>query len=235
MKKRLLSLCMALFFLLALVPGLPAYSAIVSEGPPEFFPEEWGPLTYQIVNIPVSGGYKQEVYILKSNKKTTGDLTIPSALDGYAVTRIEESACSGSKFSSISVPDTVTKIEDKAFMSCPNLTSVSIAGNGTKLGTSLFSGCAKLVDVILPGGITEIPVNTFYGCSSLPDITIPSGVTVIRDSAFQGCSSLAGITIPGSVTGIEPNAFRDCTSLTYASIPSSVTSIGPVHSKAAQA
>lgn len=116
---------------------------------------------------------------------------------------IGQKAFSGLMISSVIIPNTVTIIEDFAFMECESLKSI-----------------------IIPDSVTSIGVEVFYKCSSLTNINLPDSITSIKSQTFWGCTSLQSITIPGSVTSIETNAFRDCTSLTSITIPSSVSSFG---------
>ncbi len=122
----------------------------------------------------------------------TGDLEIPSEINGVAVTGIEEYAFDDCQYlTSITIPDSVIYIESNAFYNCSSLTSITI-----------------------PDNVTEIKDYVFYRCSSLTSITIPDGVTSIGSAAFNSCTSLTSITIPDSVTSIELGAFLNCDALT---------------------
>ncbi len=93
-------------------------------------------------------------------------LSIPDALDGYAVTAIGNEAFRlRQTLSSVSIPDGVTAIGNEAFRFCQNLLSVSI-----------------------PDGVTSIGDRAFYGCWFLSHITIPDSVTSIGDGAFEACA-----------------------------------------------
>lgn len=91
----------------------------------------------------------------------------------------------------ITLPNSVTKINSRAFYSCSNLSSIS-----------------------LPGTIESIGDSAFWNCSSLTSINIPSNVTSIGNLAFEYCTSLTAITIPDSVTSIGGAAFYSCFNLT---------------------
>jgi hypothetical protein len=50
---------------------------------------------------------------------------------------------------SVSIPDSVTKIGDRAFAGCTSLTSISIPDSVTSIGDSAFDGCTSLTSVSL--------------------------------------------------------------------------------------
>ena len=127
---------------------------------------------------------------------------------------------------SITIPDSVTSIGDKAFSWCESLQSVTIPDSVTSIGDRAFYHCDFLQSVTIPDSVTSIGNEAFSGCESLQSVTIPDSVTSISDSAFRGCSSLQSVTIPDSVTSIGNVAFLSCSSLQSVTIPDSVTSIG---------
>jgi hypothetical protein len=132
----------------------------------------------------------------------------------------------GSKFSSYSIPNSVTTIGNMAFYQCSSLTNVAIPNTVTSVGDAAFYFCTSLASLTLPNNVTSIGGNAFYSCSSLTSITIPNGVTWIGSAAFEACSALSSVTIPNGVTSIEFATFDGCGSLTNVMIPNSVTSIG---------
>ena len=137
-----------------------------------------------------------------------------------------ELICCPEDKTSITIPDSVTKIGWGAFSGCTGLTSVTIPDSVTKIGRYAFSGCTGLTSINIPDSVTRIETAAFSGCAGLTSITIPNGVTEIGDDAFNGCTGLTSITIPDGVTEIGSEAFSGCTGLTSISIPDSVTLIG---------
>ena len=122
--------------------------------------------------------------------------------------------------------DFVSKIGKLAFfLGCDNLTSITIPNSVTEIGEKAFRGCSNLTSVTIPDSVTEIGEGAFYGCTSLTFITIPDSVRKIGEDAFSGCENLTSITIPGSVKKIGYRAFSGCSSLTSISGCSSLTSI----------
>lgn len=190
------------------------------------------------------------VEILKTELE--GNVKIPSELGGLPVTIIGTDAlseCVG--LTGITIPESVTTIEDRAFRGCEDLTSIKIFRGVTSIGSGAFEDCKKLTEITIPSSVTIIGDSVFYGCERLQSVKIssnvtsigentfrnckrlssvkiPKGVTSIGDGAFSGCERLTSISIPQSVTSIGNRAFEDCESLTSIKIPSSVTSIGVV-------
>ena len=107
----------------------------------------------------------------------------------------------------------VNRIAKDAFTSCNLLTSVTIPASITTLEEGLFLSCYRLATVTLPEGLTRIGDETFRGCSALLSIDIPNTVTYIGTSAFRGCTSLKAVVIPSSVRSICQGAFQKCYNL----------------------
>jgi len=122
--------------------------------------------------------------------------------------------------------DTSGKFGYSPFHKITTLKSVTIGNSVKKIDRYAFSGCSGLTSVTIPNSVTEIGYSAFEGCTGLTSVTIPNSVTSIGDEAFYECSELTSITIPNSVTSIGYSAFEGCTGLTSVTIPNSVTSIG---------
>ena len=158
------------------------------------------------------------------SKSTTGNLIIPSTINGKSVTSIGSYAfynCSW--LTSVTIPSSVTSIGYAAFSGCSGLTSVTIPACVTKLSTTFPSAYTKIKEVVILEGVTSIGECAFYGCSGLTSVTIPSSVTSIGSYAFYYCDGLTSMTIPASVTSIGSSAFEGCSGLTSVTIPACVT------------
>ncbi|MDB4775165.1 leucine-rich repeat protein [Akkermansiaceae bacterium] len=168
-----------------------------------------------------------KVTITDCDEAATGELVIPSVIEGNLVTSIGDEAFRNcTSLTSITIPDGVTSIGEKAFEICRNLTSFTIPDSVTSVGDFAFRNCTSLTSITIPDGVTSIGEFAFRNCTSLTNITIPNSVTSIRVSTFSQCTSLTSITIGNGVTSIGTSAFNSCRSLTDIMIPSGVTSIG---------
>ena len=150
-------------------------------------------------------------------------ITIPNS-----VTKIENDAFYGLNLTNITIPDSVIFMESNAFVEC-KLTSVTI-NSITLFGKGVFFGCTG--ELIINSKIIEKdydndnrPIKSWLLGSEFTKLTIGDNITKIGKYAFSGCKSLTSVTIPKSVTKIGNSAFEDCKSLTSVTIPNSVTNI----------
>ena len=149
----------------------------------------------------------------------------------------------------VSIPDNVTRIDEKAFWMCQSLTDVSIPERVKNIGSGAFHGCKGLADadgfvikggilfdyagqggsVTVPEGVSEIDGGDYYGafmhCRNLTSITLPNSLRHIGSSAFYNCSGMIDVTVPSGVTDIGHEAFYGCSNLTSISIPETVNRI----------
>lgn len=141
---------------------------------------------------------------------TAADVTIPSRYKGKPVTMIDHAAFFNSVVTSVTIPDSVTSIDDNAFGFCSQLTNISIPNSVTSIGFSAFAHCTSLKSITLPSSLNSISEALFSGCSQLTTIHIPDSVPSIQSYAFYNCGNLETIRIPVSVTSIGGCAFAGC-------------------------
>ena len=120
--------------------------------------------------------------------------------------------CPIGKIGAISLPETTTNIDTRAFQGCKSLTSITMPDGVVSIGERAFVECSGLTSIIIPNSVTSIGGGAFSGCKGLTSITIPNSVTSIEDSAFFGCSGLTSIIVPNSVISIGRNAFEGTSS-----------------------
>ena len=152
---------------------------------------------------------------------------IEQVLIGDEVAVLPESFVSGSKITTVNIPNSVTSIGANAFSGCANLASVNLGNSVESIGNSAFSGCSNLSDKLtIPNSVSSIGSNAFQNCSQLTSVTLGSSVANIGNSAFSGCSGLTSVTIPNSVTSIGSQAFSSCSNMTNVVIGKSTETIG---------
>ena len=161
---------------------------------------------------------------------TPENITISESVwyEGYTfkVTSIDSAFDGCTSLTSVTIPNSVTRIDNKAFYNCTSLTSITIPDSVTTIGSSAFYGCTSLTSVTIGNSVTSIGESAFKNCTSLTSVKIGNNVTSIGSYTFEYCRSLTSVTIPDSVTSIGYSAFCGCTSLTSVTIPNSVTDIG---------
>jgi len=189
-------------------------------------------------------------YVLRTNNNKYVSLNLSGST--FTGNKIVANAFNGcTSLIGISIPNSVTSIENTAFNGCNNLRNITIKtdkvtnnssnnwGNRfpatnlvvtfedvTSIGYSAFENCTRLTSVTIPNNVTNIGIHAFSGCTGLTSVTIPNSVTSIGTGAFSGCTGLTSVTIGSGVTSIGEEAFRYCTSLTNITIPNNVKSIG---------
>ncbi len=143
-----------------------------------------------------------------------------------SVTSIEESAFYNCiSLASVAIPNSVDSIKASAFADCIALKTVTLGNNVKYIGGNAFQHCTSLASIAIPNSVDSIRYYTFQDCTNLTSVTIGSGVKYIGNYAFSG-TGLTSITIPNSVDSIKGSAFADCTNLTSVTIGSGVKYIG---------
>lgn len=189
-------------------------------------------LTWNAVNL----DYYYDIIADRSN--------IEQFIIGENVELVPRGIIDGSKIQSLTIPSSVTMIENGAFNSCSKLTSI-VVEPGNQIYDSrdncngivetathtLIAGCKGTV---IPNSVVALGDWAFTNCTELTEITIPNSVISIGTisggydghGTFSGCTGLAGIILPESLRVIGNNAFEDCSGLTDVQLPESLRVIG---------
>ncbi len=203
MKKRLLSLLVALCMAVTLLP----VSAITAwaEGPPKSgkcgATGDGSGVTWQLTeNTDDPSTYKLTI----SGSGSMKNFPFGSDQPWYSFKQ---------QITSVVIHPGVTSIGECAFSWFPKLTHVDIADSVISIGGNAFKSCSSLTDITIPQRVTHIGGLAFSGCTSLSSITLSNNITSIGNAAFQNCTNLTSITIPSSVISIGSNVFDGCTRL----------------------
>ena len=119
----------------------------------------------------------------------SGSLVIPASFDGYPVTSIGKFAFCSDSLTSVTIPDSVTVIDENAFNSCDSLTSVTIGNGVTTIANFAFCNCGRLTTVIIPGSVKSIGDDRAFEWYLLRFIVLPEhfSSTVERWSLHSEC------------------------------------------------
>ena len=150
----------------------------------------------------------------------------------------------------VTMPNTITTIDNYAFGGCTSLTSMTIPESVTTIGQNAFAGCTGIKTVVYNAvqcktpqwesifrnspletlvfgqHVQVIPNFVANGQTHLKSVTLPNSVTTISNDAFRGCTGLSELTLPESLITIGGGAFSGCSGLTSIVIPDGMTTIG---------
>ena len=141
-------------------------------------------------------------------------LVIPSEINGLIVTTISNTAFQNKGLTSVTLPSTLTKIEDGTYGGFTDFMT-------NKNGSGAFAH-NSLKTLTLPEGLTYIGNSAFANCG-LTSVTIPNSVTYMGTAAF-GKNNLISVDLPYNLTSLKWDVFIN-NRLSNITIPESVTSI----------
>lgn len=146
----------------------------------------------------------------------TGDISIPASITTsasieYKVTRIGESAFLRNPITSVRIADGITNIEAYAFFECKELLSISLPNTLKKIESFAFSDCG-LTSITFPESLRSIGEQAFQFCV-FKEIIIPEDLTVLGSLAFGSCDFVTSVNIPKGVKELASTAFSNCKSL----------------------
>ena len=155
---------------------------------------------------------------------------------------------------SITIPNSVTSIGDRAFYGCSGLTSVTIPNSVTSIGDDAFFGCQGLIRVEAPAEFFDLDEDKWSrSTKSLQKVTVNAGELnenellfiarsyktlktidvsavsniYLADEAFNGFYNLDTLILPSSLERTGYMMAAGCKNLKCITIPASVTEIEP--------
>ena len=223
MKKRILSLVLAVVLALCLLPAT-AYAATTASG-------ACGKnLTWSLSStgtLTISGKGAMAAYDSGKMPWIAYKNQIKSVVLAKGITSIAYLSFSGyTKLTSVQIPDSVTDIGASAFDNCTALSDMTLPKNLKTLGWLAFTGCSSLKTLTMPASLTESGGSAFSKCTGLKEVYFEKGSKAVEFEQFRFCTSLEKVVLPAGLERIGIDAFTGCTSLKSLSIPASVVEIG---------
>lgn len=163
--------------------------------------------------------------------ETQGTLTL-----GKNLRTIGESAFCESRYTgSLTIPDSVVEIGERAFYQCENLNGTLTLGRSLRtIGKEAFYWCAFTGSLTIPEGVAEIADGAFSSLYQFNrdgmfngTLTLPSTLKTIGAEAFAYTDFSGELLIPDGVTSIGANAFAECDGFGGTlSLPDSIKTVG---------
>ena len=163
-------------------------------------------------NVKITKEVKEVPKPVKQESKSNIEDSIPVSGD-FVVFRGILKQYTG-KDSEVVIPETVTKIGERAFKDNKKLKAVTLHDGIVRIDGGAFWSCTSLQSIVIPDGVAKIDWGTFNECSALKEVTIGKGVTNIGERAFRNCKALKNLFVSDTVTYFGVSAFDGCGSLT---------------------
>lgn len=185
MKKRLLSMILALGMMLTILP-VNAITAWAGNGE-----------TIQSGNCG-TGGSDNVTYVLTQNNDDNTNKTYTLTISGNGkMNDYSDYSYNYAPWNSVNYA----------------ITQVVFEGDITTIGNYSFYRCTRLTSITIPNSVISIGTGAFLDCTGLKEITMPDDSNFKLHSigayAFEDCRSLKSITIPSSVQSIGKHAFYE--------------------------
>ena len=140
-------------------------------------------------------------------------LTLPNKIEDRSVTEINHRAFMGDNLIesiNLSKAKSLSYIGMFAFKDCFNLNgSLTIPDTITKIETAAFENCKKLQSITFNARTESIPSQCFNGCELLSSVTINNSVKRIESYAFADCTNLKYIELSKNIESIAKSSFMN--------------------------
>ena len=161
-----------------------------------------------------------KVTITDCDTSLSGDIVLPSKIEGKPV----------------------TSIGNRAFYGCSSLTSITIPNGVTDFDWWAFAGCSSLKSITIPSSVTSIGYLAFNNCDKLNQINVDTANTVYSSEngvlfnknkteliRYPEGKADTSYSIPNSVTSIDIWAFDNCDKLNQINVDTANTKFSSVN------
>ncbi len=158
---------------------------------------------------------------------------IPSTVKTIA----SNSICGWLSMTRVTIPASVTTVEEDAFVSNTKMTTLMVdSGNPyyatdgkallNKAKTKLIEYCAEgTTTYTVPSTVTAIGDYAFSD-TRIYSVTMGDAVTTLGEGAFFNCTGLSSVELSRNIKTIGDGAFYNCTNLYGINVPYKLTAIG---------
>lgn len=149
-------------------------------------------------------------------------ITIPKSVE-----RIEINAFFGCNFDTVTVYDTLQRVDSFATLNADRVnikvTSFETFFNSFELKGGLESANEyhlldenndEITNVVIPDTVTEIKKHAFAGFKQITNVNIGNGVKTIGEEAFKNCTALKKLVIGTALENLDQSAFEGATYFT---------------------
>ncbi|MGN1194043.1 MAG: leucine-rich repeat protein, partial [Acutalibacteraceae bacterium] len=199
--KKLTAVCLAMLMLLSVAPAeclAAAEETVNTFETAENTDEENSLITVDGIKYQLSD---EEAYIVGA-EDLSGNIEFPSEVEGVPVTKICRKAFESNKeITGVVIPETVTEIEDYAFIACSNLDYIRILGSRVNLGFQVFNDTAAYLAQKKSNEPTYLD-GYLLNCDTLDysvkEITVKTGTRGIAKQALNYVTNLRKVRFPMS-------------------------------------
>ncbi|MBR2202592.1 MAG: leucine-rich repeat protein [Prevotella sp.] len=131
------------------------------------------------------------------------------------------------KLSNLTLPQSLTKIDQYAFGKYFEVDSLCITdltswcniefndeySNPIRYASALFVNNEKVTNLVIPNGIKSVKNYAFYSAKMLTSVKLSDSVEAIGTKAFYFCSGLKSVTWGKGVTSVGQDAFKECNNI----------------------
>ena len=159
-------------------------------------------------------------------------LTVTFA-ESSALTRIPANFVKGCpELTAVTLPDTLTRVDDAAFADCPMLPMTEYEGclylavGGNPYAILCASVSKEITAITIHPDTLHVAGGAFRDCTMLTAVSLPEGVVSVGSQAFRRNNALASVQLPSSLRYIGDYAFYACSKELEPILPADLAYIG---------
>ena len=114
-------------------------------------------------------------------------------------------ATGGNELKTLTLPETLLRIDDSAFYRCFNLEEIIIPASVTSISTDAFRSCSKMTRVIFMGQ-PSVSNKAFLECPALTDIYVPWSMTTTHGEPWGAPNAVAHYLEDGWMEELFPES-----------------------------